>query len=48
MNKEDTVDYLPPTEFTSFMHDLRDIVNLHKEYLLFKTNVFFLNNLKQK
>lgn len=33
---------LPHEEYIEFLKDLRDILNLHKDYLLLKTNIFYL------
>jgi hypothetical protein len=37
---------IPLQEYLDFMRDLRDILNLHKEYFLTKMNVFYLGQNK--
>ena len=36
-------EFLPQPEFVDFIKDMRDILNLHKDYLLLKITLFYLS-----
>jgi hypothetical protein len=48
MHQHSEAMHIPLQEYLDFLRDLRDILNLHREYFLTKMNVFYMGNASPK